>query len=72
MECRLTNYVCIYLLLNESEFRTVTPPMALVFTASIHFHVNFNFSTFCEVFFKFRIFYQPYDNFEEKTTILFG
>jgi len=66
MECRLTNRVCNYLLLNETEFRAVTPPIALIFTASLHFLVHFNFSTFCEVFLKLRIFHRPYDNFEKK------
>ena len=61
----------IYIFLLEPDFNTVTPFMTLISGVSLHEFVNLSFM-FCQAFLELRKFCQLYDNFDEKTLILFG
>jgi len=57
---------CIYTLMHEPLFSTVTPPMTLISRVSPHDITSLNFSTYCAELPKLRKFGQLYSNISPK------
>ena len=64
-------HVCIYILLLEPEFSTVTRHMAVTARVGLRGGISVTLSVFCKVFLKLRTLCRPDDNVAKKKKTIF-